>query len=359
MGDFYEIDFLDVEAKKSGDAIPIRYSLGGSTRIHVTDGGFQDIGEAIVKHINKYYDNPSHIDALVVTHPDGDHAGGLRILLDEYEIGELWMLRPWLYAEELIDRFSRFTSVDNLIRRLKELYPNLVALEELADEHSVPIYEPFQGAKIGHFLVMAPTKRRYLDLIVESDKTPAATATEQLLTLLEQARGVMEKAVKLILAAWGKETFPDDDTSAENNMSVIQYTKLNGERILLTGDAGRAALAEAADYAPNIGLSLPGINRIQVPHHGSRHNVSTEILDRWLGPRISEKPDSDDFKFSAIVSAAKTDEDHPRKSVVRAFIHRGGKVVTTGNGGICIYNNAPERGWSPAKPLPYPEEEEE
>lgn len=151
MADFFEIDFLDVESKKSGDAIPIRYQIGGQTRIHVTDGGFQDTGDAVVEHINKYYGAPTRLDAVIVSHPDGDHAGGLRKLFDEYEIGEIWMLRPWLYADELIDRFSRFTSVDNLIKRLKELYPNLVALEELAQQHNVPIYEPFQGAEIGDF----------------------------------------------------------------------------------------------------------------------------------------------------------------------------------------------------------------
>jgi hypothetical protein len=359
MADYFEIDFLDVEAKKSGDAIPIRYSLNGTTRIHVTDGGFQDTGDILVKHINKYYDAPSYIDAVVVTHPDVDHAGGLRKLFEEYEIGELWMLRPWLYADELIDRFKRFTSIDNLVKRLKELYPNLTVLEELAEEHDVPIYEPFQGATIGDFVVMAPTKVRYLDLVVESDKTPEPTKAEQL-SLAKSAGLVFEKAVAFIRAVWGKETFPEDDTSAENNMSVIQYANLCGEKILLTGDAGRAALEEAADYAPYVGLSLPGIDRMQVPHHGSRHNVSTEILDRWLGPRLREKPQSDAYKFSAIVSASKLDKDHPRKSVVRAFIHRGGKVITTEGSSKSTGQNAPDReGWVTAKPVPYPEEEEE
>jgi hypothetical protein len=65
MADFFEIDFLDVEAKKSGDAIPLRYSVNGETRLHVTDGGFQDTGEAVIEHIKKYYDAPSHIDAVV------------------------------------------------------------------------------------------------------------------------------------------------------------------------------------------------------------------------------------------------------------------------------------------------------
>lgn len=359
MTDFFEIDFLDVEAKKSGDAIPIRYSENGTTRIHVTDGGFQDTGDAIIEHINNYYGAPSYLDAVVVTHPDGDHAGGLRRLFDEYEIGELWMLRPWLYAEELIGRFRRFTSVENLEKRFRELYPNLVALEELAKEHKVPIYEPFQGAAIGHFFILAPTKSRYLDLLVESDKTPEATKEEQL-SLAKAAGMLIEKVVAFVRAAWGYESFPEEDTSAENNMSVVQYAKLCGKNILLTGDAGRTALEEAADFAPQIGLTLPGIDRIQVPHHGSRHNVSTEILDRWLGPRMGTKPDGNSPSFTAIISAAKVDKDHPRKSVVRAFMHRGGKVITTEGGSKRTGHNAPERkGWVAAESLPYPEEQED
>lgn len=359
MKDFFEIDFLDVEAKKSGDAIPLRYSINGELRIHVTDGGFQDTGDSLIEHINKYYGNPSYIDATVVTHPDGDHAGGLRKLFGTYEIRELWMLRPWLYADELIDRFSRFTSVENLINRLKDLYPNLVALEELAYKYEVPIYEPFQGSSIGHFTVMAPTKSRYLDLIVESDKTPEATKYEQA-SFAETAGRIFSKAIGFIRSVWGQESFPEDDTSAENNMSVVQYANLCGNKILLTGDAGRAALEEAADYAPSIGLALPGIDRIQVPHHGSRHNVSTEILDRWLGPRLRSKPDESSTTFTAIISAAKADNDHPRRSVVRAFIHRGGKVISTEGGSKCTGHNSPKReGWVTAEPVPYPEEQEE
>ena len=269
------------------------------------------------------------------------------------------MLRPWFYASELIDRFSRFTSVDNLSKRLKELYPNIAALEDLAVGQGVPIYEPFQGAHVGHFRVMAPTKSRYLDLIVESEKTPEAAKAEQL-SLARAAGRVVEKVISFIRAVWGQETFPADDTSAENNMSVIQYANLCGKRILLTGDAGRAALEEAADFAPYVGLALPGIDRIQVPHHGSRHNVSTEILDRWLGPRLRSQPEGGASNFTAIVSASKIDEDHPRKTVVRAFIHRGGKVITTEGGSKRTGHNAPDReGWGPAEAVPYPQDEEE
>ncbi len=363
MADYFEIDFLDVESNKSGDAIPLRYEIGGVTRIHVVDGGFQDTGDSVVGHINKFYGSPNRIDSVVVSHPDGDHAGGLRKVLDEYDVSELWMLRPWIYADELIKRFTRYTSVENLISRLKEAYPNIAALEEIADAKGIPIYEPFQGTKIGDFTVMAPTKTRYLDLVVESDKTPETSRAEAL--SVAQATGaylgkVARQVAALIRAVWGAESFPEEDTAPENNMSVVQYANLCGIKILLTADAGRAALEEAADYAPFVGLTLPGIARIQVPHHGSRHNVSTPILDRWLGPRLAVQPQSGEESMTAIVSAAKKDEDHPRKVVIRAFIHRGAKVVTTERGIICVgQNNPPRERWVTATPVAYPEEQEE
>lgn len=361
MDDFYEIDFLNVESKRSGDAICIRYQQNGIQRIHVVDGGFQATGEKVKEHINKYYDTPTYIDFVLATHSDGDHAGGLRTILEDFAVGELWMLRPWLYADELIDRFKRFTSVENLKVRLKELYPNLSALEEIALRKNIPIKDPFQGAAIGEFKVLAPSKNRYLDLIVESDKTPEEHTKNEnpfggLLTLLNEAGRAISDVIS---AVWGDEIFSNESTSAENEMSIVQYAMFNGHKILLTGDAGRDALTEAADFAPYVGLTLPGIDRFQVPHHGSRRNVSTELLDRWLGEKPLFKPTSEDTSFTAIVSASKEDEHHPRKAVVRAMIHRKGRVITTESAGICTSNNAPEReGWSACTPLEYPEEQE-
>lgn len=363
MSDFFEIDFLDVESNKSGDAISLRYQLNGISCIHVVDGGFQDTGESIVRHIRQHYCNPPHIDRVVVTHPDGDHAGGLRTVLEELVVRELWMLRPWLYADEIIQRFSRFTSVENLKKRLKEIYPNIAALEEIAEEKNIPIHEPFQGRAIGAFTVMAPTKDRYLDLVVDSERTPESVEEAQKSniaafgTFLEEAA---KKAASLLKAAWGEEVFSSEETSAENEMSVIQYANLCEHRILLTGDTGRAGLSEAADYAPYVDLILPGIHRFQVPHHGSRRNVSTETLDRWLGEPLPSKPAKGEEKFTAIISSAKKDKDHPRKAVVRAVIHRGAKVFTTEGTSLRTGHNAPEReGWTTAQSAEYPEEQED
>lgn len=362
MADYFEIDFLDVETDKSGDAIAIRYSVGGITEIHVVDGGFVDTGAKLRDHIKKYYDNPTFIDRVVVTHPDGDHANGLRTILEEFEVGELWMLRPWEYATELLPRFERFTTVAGLQARLKEIYSNLYELEKIAFQKDIPIYEPFQGATIGVFTVLSPSRARYLDLIVESEKTPESAEAEKRVGqgLAEALGKVVIKAVNFVRAAWGAEVFSPEETSAENEMSVVQYAQIAGEKILLTGDTGRAGLTEAANYAPLAGLALPGIDRLQVPHHGSRRNVSSETLDRWLGHKLASKPADGSGTFTAIISSAKADKDHPRKAVVRACIHRGGRVFTTEGMSLRTQKNAPQReGWSAMTALTYPDDQEE
>jgi hypothetical protein len=363
MSDFFEIDFLDVESKKSGDAIPLRYEVNGAQYIHIVDGGYQNTSEKILSHIDKYYGAPPHIDHMVSTHPDGDHAGGLRRVLEEREVLNLWMNRPWLYVDELIERFARYTNKDNLVRALKEAYPNTAALEQIAISKKIPIHEAFQGARIGAFTVMAPTRERYLDKVLESEKTGQIAKLDEARaigkSLGDYLAEIVARAVNLVKSAWGEETFPVDGTSSENEMSIVQYANLCGKTILLTADTGREGLQEVIDYAPTVGLGLPGIDRFQVPHHGSRRNVSTELLDQILGERLPDRLDVNGAKFSALISSAKEDEDHPRNAIVRAMHHRGALVLSTEGVSIRTSHNAPQReGWTSATGLDYPEDQE-
>jgi hypothetical protein len=114
-------------------------------------------------------------------------------------------------------------------------------------------------------------------------------------------------------------------------MSVVQGALLCGDKIVLTGDAGRGALTEAADYAPFAGLFLPGVTRFRAPSwrtaqrvNGIAGSLAWSVLPQML-PEGSEL-------FTAMISSAKEDNDHPRKAVVRALRHRGAFVATTENG---------------------------
>lgn len=354
MADYHQIDFLKVGDKKSGDAICIRYELNGTTRIHVVDGGYKETGAEVVTHLQKHF-GMTDVDHVVATHPDGDHASGLQVVLEECRVGALWMNRPWVHAEELLPRFSRYTNADNLRTELRNVFPYLAALEELATDSGVPIYEAFQGARIGEFTVLGPTKERFLDCVVECERTPTPVKTEA--SAVDAAFSALMEAARSVAGEWGIEVFPADDTTPRNAMSVVQTAELDGIRTVLTADAGRAGLTEAADFAEALGISLPITGRMQVPHHGSRHNVDSETLDRWLGSKV---PRGTPTTSTAIASAAKNDDEHPRKVVVRAFMHRGARVLTTKDAGICSFGGAaPDRGWGPATPVTYPTDYEE
>lgn len=358
MADYFEVDFLDVEADSSGDAICLRYEILGTTYIHVVDGGYQKTGQLVVDHINKYYGKPTSIDHVVCTHNDGDHAGGLQTVLENYAVGALWMLRPWEYADELLPRFPSYTDVARLRGALRSAFPNLAALEDIATKRKIPIHEPFQGASIGAFSVLAPSRQRFMDLVVESGKTPEGAKDEGVLSragaILKEAA---QQAAALLRAVWGDEYFPGGETSTENEMSVVQYAKLVDRKIMLTGDTGRGGLREVIDFAKSTNIPLPGIDYFQVPHHGGRHNVTTELLDELLGPRLPQQQQTS--SWTAVVSSAKADADHPRKSVVRAMYHRGAEVLTTEGASKCVSQNAPAKpGWVPATAVPYPHEQE-
>ncbi|MES0030375.1 MBL fold metallo-hydrolase [Mesorhizobium sp. M0040] len=361
MPDFLEIEFLDVETRKSGDAIAIRHYVNGQVTIQVVDGGYVDTGEKLAQHIRGNYGS-GFIDHVLCTHNDGDHAGGLRLILEEFNVGALWMLRPWTYAAEIVHRFNRYSNADNLARVLKDEFSNLAALEEIAIRRGIPIFEPFQGAQVGIFRVLSPTKTRYLDLVVESEKSPAIkqTMTSGLGSLVETIGQVARAATNLVKRGWGYEIFSAEAVSAENRMSVVQFTRFANTTFLLTGDCNQDSLAEAAIYAPFAGLALPGVDKFQVPHHGSRRGLSTAILDQWLGPRLAQMPAVGQERFSAIISSAKADPDHPRKAVIRAMKHRGARVLTTEGGNVRTGYNAPDRAdMGPATQEPYPDEIEE
>lgn len=349
MTDFYEIDFLAVEAGKSGDAIAIRYRQNGVSVVQVVDGGFTETGDALVRHLRTHYDT-AHINYLVLTHPDNDHALGLLQVVKSCTVDHLIMNRPWIYAEELIGR-TQFGTVASLEKRLRDEFPHSAALEELAIERGIPIHAGFTGTTYGEFKILAPTQGRYLELVLEASGVKLASV---------ESHGMARVASGTLLespAAWGEEVFSPSGTGPRNEMSIVQVATLAGQKIMLTGDAGRESLREAVEQSALMGYQLPGIDVFQVPHHGSRRNLSTELLDNLLGPRLPAPAAVP--VFQSYISSARADPHHPRKAVLRAMHHRGGRVVCTEGKNIRAHKGAsPRPGYVVVTPVPYPRTQE-
>lgn len=325
----YEIDFLRA-GDSNGDAIVMRWgdTKDGSYFINIVDGGFTDTGGQIIEHIGRYYTPNANIANVVLTHADNDHACGLIKVLehDGFKVHNLWINRPWDYVDQVLDKFHGAYTRDGLIRKMREMHPYLVEMEHIALKKGIAIRAPLQGAEIGAFKVLAPSRERYIRLIPELEKTPQSYA-EKKATLGSIISDTLQAVLERVKERLDLETLSDTPpaTSASNETSVVQMATFGDRRVLLTGDVGPEGLEEAAAYAEDLSLFIQPI-LVQIPHHGSRRNVTPTVLNRWLGTYPGQN------RGNAVASVGKDKPDFPRKKVSNAFTRRGFNVYSTQDG---------------------------
>lgn len=354
----YEIDFLAVgENGKSGDAIALRFGdlekAGDQQAVVVIDGGFCDTGKLLLDHIGTYY-KTKVIDLVICTHPDGDHSAGLKYLLENAHVGQLWMHQPWKHTQGIAELFKDGRVTDQSVREeLRKSLDDARELEIIAQRKGIAITEPFTGLQVVGFgatlRVLGPTAEYYQSLLPQFRSTPEPAASAGLFRSFATQAGEL---INKVAESWGIETLTDDgETSPENNSSAIILLSLDGQNLLFTSDAGAPALHAAAEQLRGIGVGPEQTHFIQVPHHGSQRNVGPTILDILLGPRHS----NDIKQRTAFVSAAKNGAPkHPRKRVLNAFRRRGTHIHGTDDGYSRRYNSAdaPQRNWGQSEPHP-------
>lgn len=361
----YEIDFLAVgENGKSGDAITLRFGdlekAGDQQAVVVIDGGFCDTGKLLLDHIGTYY-KTKVIDLVICTHPDGDHSGGLKYVLENAHVGQLWMHQAWKHTQGIAELFKDGRVSDQSVREeLRKSLDDAMELERIATRRQIPIVEPFAGVTTSGFgttiRILGPSQQYYESLIPGFRCTPESLKPQGVIA--KAAEGVIELVAK-IAETWDFETLKDNgETSPENNSSAVVLVTCGEDNLLFTGDAGIPALELAADQLASLGFLPSQLKFMQVPHHGSQRNVGPKLLDRLLGGR----QDSEIHLRTAFVSAAKDGKPkHPSKRVLNAFRRRGAWVHGTDEGESKRFPGpgAPSRNWKPSTPHPFYSEVED
>lgn len=308
------IDFLPIHGSRSGDAIIIAFEPGtDGQEIIVVDGGFRSDGEALVEYIRDEYDS-EFVDIVICSHPDEDHSAGLAPVLEELEVGMLWVHRPARH-------FRRVHPTQPLAearaRLLQASLNHVHTLEGLASERSVPVCEPFEGLSYagGRLVVLGPSVRLYRQALERFSQGNRRTLDGRLERLAE---AVGEELI---------ETSENEDLrKAENTSSVVlRFQSDSGVSALLTADATQLALRRALNYSLRALGSRPlqSFDVFQVPHHGAFRNV---------GPWLFDSVDV----ASAIISASESDPQHPNDVVLDAFENSGCDVYVTGASGVRI-----------------------
>jgi beta-lactamase superfamily II metal-dependent hydrolase len=334
----FEIDFLPVgDAGKSGDAICMRFTRpdSGATAVVVIDAGFKDDGIALADHIIAHYGTRT-VDLAILTHPDGDHIGGMGKVLRRLDVTKLWLHDIGSHGG---DSLPAADALDDL--------------KAVAASRGTDVYEAWPGATEfgGAITVLGPSKEYYEELVAEqASKVKPVEKTAA--RLLESVRSLADR----VAGALGIEVpFDAKEVNARNNSAMIILGQFNGQTQLFTSDAGVAALERAWDYAEHaIVPATPSM--VQIAHHGSRRNCSSAWLDRLLGPTNQAANTR-----SAIVSCVADSEKHPSGRVVNAYKRRGCFVVATAGNAVCHNSGGMVRnGWGRASELgPMVEEDDD
>lgn len=295
----YDIEMLNV---KAADAFILRYKYVGDESYHIilVDAGNVGDGDTILRHIIKYNAKPT-IDLAIVTHPDADHFGGFISMLKHIKakddiavpIGRFWINDPQKSHVDVDDvkyvRTQRSVNEkvasiwdindDNLVRLIEdcqiqsdEVFARTKWIEKAGRIEVITIQEDviFPGCTI-----IGPTKEYFEELIPnlrfdnlkfvnddseskDEDDVDFQPSNECLSRALDTA---------------------EDDGSAHNQSSIIfLWEPKEGEKFLFMGDAGYAAFQHIKPIHKKM---IHGVSWLKVPHHGSMHNLNSEMIKHF------------------------------------------------------------------------------
>lgn len=358
----YEVVFLKLER---GEATIIRYNDGNKDYFALIDAGAVGSAPAI-KDAFKSKWNTDTIDLAVCTHNDFNCSGGFYELLKDssFTINNFWLNSPLtaLSFKDACDVLATFPNYGNHVYKNDYRYiPDLLIacydppsddyanLYDLASTKSNLVENIFTNKTFDEMRlsVVGPT----LSFYQEQAKELFRASIDDYMRLTDEGdkhakddEAVDSKSNRHVNTIISRNFTRDrkvinaakDDTSCKNASSIILLFEPNGnkgERFLFLGDANRAAITQAFES----GFNLKGCS-IKVPNHGSKHNLSTKIIDD-IAPKKS-------FIFT------KGSDDNPSLNIV-SYLSQHGAVYSThecnGDRIVCRPNTKSEQSVQSAK----------
>ncbi len=273
----YEYETLKVG---DADAILIRHYVDEEPFIVLIDAGNAGDAAIIKKHLKDYY-NSYYIDLAICTHPDSDHKDGFFDLLqdDDITIETFWLTDPAQYLNA--NDIRRYRNVENATKAVRRIWQkstdanlNLIdlALNKCTKVESVTDGAQHQRLPIS---IVGPSDEYYSEVV----KTMVAdygikTYEDSSKEAYDDAFKIDENDIKSVIDN-------DEDSSSYNASSlIILYEPGDGQRLLFAGDANTTSL----QMMLNKYKWLRNVDFLKVPHHGSRRNLNTSIIEA-LSPK--------------------------------------------------------------------------
>jgi beta-lactamase superfamily II metal-dependent hydrolase len=268
---------------------------------------------------------------VLLTHPDEDHINGMGKVMRGLTVRNLLIHRPAQHG------YPGNTGA--------EPAEELVAL---ATAQGAKVIEPFTGVSgFGDtFLIAGPTESYYREQLTAQEQTTKAAVGGP--SLAHRYGAPIVRAARQVLDQFPTELFFDDagGTNPRNNSAAILSVLVDGQHLLFPSDAGVPAITQALDFLDGEGRTNNPLNMLALPHHGSRHNLDRDTIQRLLGDATSER------RGVAIASVSAAASKVPSPRVANAAGRRGYPVFTTEGTTLLHSQGGVDRGWTTMSPLP-------
>jgi beta-lactamase superfamily II metal-dependent hydrolase len=276
------------------------------------DGGGPSDGDAVADFVHTYANGVLH--AVIGTHLDIDHIGGLKDVVERCIVQRFFLNRPpdlnrslsTLLRQRLVEH-KKSGSTWGMLERSLEAVKDLDTALKAKGLMPEPIVAGM-GWNIGDVTlrVLNPNQDRLRGAWdeLEGEESESAASMRELGKLL------------------GIEIAPE--TTAENNASVV--LELIYQRVphaLLTGDAGADVLREVTGGK--------AYSLLKVPHHGSKTG-----LDETLVAQLQPK--------TAYISVGDNSYGHPAREILEMLKHSGVKTLCSNKTSSC-FSGCPADGF--------------
>lgn len=267
-----------------GDALLVTWGLESRPHRMLIDGGLASAYSSVAKRLRSL---PGVIDLFVVSHIDRDHIGGVVKLLENDSLASRFGA-VWFNGRDHVEQFSDLLGVldgerlsDLITRRgipWNSGWPEPVSHQvggavvvrdqppavNLSGGATVTLLSPTPAAMRD----LWPVWKRVIDKAGLSPGTPASAEP-------------VEEAPRAFLGAPPLHDLadrPSDPDTAEANGSSIAFVfSYDGQSILFGADAHAKVLLESLAQITPTGDKYP-LTACKLPHHGSRRNVSTNLV---------------------------------------------------------------------------------
>ena len=289
---------VEMLAAQQGDAVWIEYGSRSSVHRVLMDAGTPASAAVIRDRIARLPESQRRFDLLVVTHIDTDHIGGVLKLLAERPPG-LTFDDVWFNGWEHIKRAggSRLGPIDG---EIMSTFLSRLGWPWNAGFDGGPVMVPREGPPPQKRLrgglrltVLSPFERQLSRLRTSWRSVVQAAGLDPLdperwARLLEKiARKGLRSSLlgaRLDVNALARSVF-QSDTAVANGSTIALLAEFEGKSCLISGDAFAPVLVEGIGrLLHERGQSRLSVDAFKVPHHGSRFNVSNDLLKSVVSP---------------------------------------------------------------------------